>query len=80
MSQNLHLSRFVNFAVRFIQIIIVFPMAVLFSFYIPPYNSMDYELHFLLCLMLSAVISIVATKLSRKLVVLMFLAIIGTFI
>ena len=48
-------------------------MAVLFSFYIPPYNSMDYELHFLLCLMFAAAISVVVTKISRKLLVLMFI-------
>ncbi|WP_299821230.1 transglutaminase [uncultured Pontibacter sp.] len=66
-----------NFAIRFIQIIIVFPMAVLFSFYIPPYNSMDYELHFLLCLMFAAVVSVIVTKFSQKLIVVMFIGILG---
>ena len=66
-----------NFVIRFIQIIIVFPMAVLFSFYIPPYNSMDYELHFLLCLMFAAIISVIVTKISRKLIVLMFIGILS---
>ncbi len=80
MSKTLPSSHLMNFAVRFIQIIIVFPMAVLLSFYIPPYNSMDYELHFLLCLMLSAAFSVIVTKYSRKLTVLMFVSILGTFL
>ncbi|MDX5438415.1 MAG: transglutaminase [Pontibacter sp.] len=78
MTQNLH-YKLLNFAVRFIQIIIVFPMAVLLSFYIQPYGSINYELHFLLCLMLAAAVSVVVTKYSRKLIVLMFMVILGMF-
>jgi len=69
----------VNFAVRFIQIIIVFPMAVLLSFYIEPFGSMNYELHFMLCLMVAAAVSVLVTKYSRKLTVLMFVGILGMF-
>ncbi|MDX5421812.1 MAG: transglutaminase [Hymenobacteraceae bacterium] len=79
MTQLLRPSTYLNFAVRFIQIIIVFPMAVLFSFYIPPYGSMNYELHFLLCLILATSLSVIITKVSRKLIVLMFFAILGMF-
>jgi hypothetical protein len=68
-----------SFVVRFIQIIIVFPMAVLLSFYVPPYNSMNYELHFLLCLLFSAFVSVIVTKYSRKLILLMFITILGMF-
>ncbi|WP_299759543.1 transglutaminase [uncultured Pontibacter sp.] len=68
-----------NFIVRFIQIIIVFPMAVLLSFYIEPLGSMNYELHFLLCLMAAAATSVIVTKYSRKLIVLMFIGILGMF-
>lgn len=77
MTQFFRPKEFLNFAIRFIQIIIVFPMAVLFSFYIPPYNSMDYELHFLLCLMFAAAISVIVSMISRKLIVLMFIGILG---
>ena len=70
-------TELLNFAIRFIQIIIVFPMAGLLSFYIPPYNSMDYELHFLLCLMFAAAVSVIVTKISRKLIVLMFIGMLG---
>jgi hypothetical protein len=66
-----------KFAVRFIQIIIVFPMAVLLSFYVPPIASMDYELHFLLSLIVATTISVIVTRYSRKLIVLMFVAILG---
>ncbi|MCX2739071.1 transglutaminase [Pontibacter anaerobius] len=78
MTHYLH-HNLLNFAVRFIQIIIVFPMAVLLSFYIEPYGSMDYELHFLLCLMAAAATSVIVTKYSRKLIVLMFIGILGMF-
>ena len=78
MLQFLQSLQIQHFIVRFIQIIIVFPMAVLLSFYIPPYNSMDYELHFLLCLMFSAVISVIVTRYSRKLTLLMFVSILYT--
>ncbi|GAB3204041.1 hypothetical protein ABID22_003261 [Pontibacter aydingkolensis] len=77
MTQFFRPAELLNFAIRFIQIIIVFPMAVLFSFYIPPYSSMDYELHFLLCLMFAAAISVIVTKISRKLIVLMFIGILS---
>ncbi|ARS37779.1 hypothetical protein [Pontibacter actiniarum] len=76
MTQLIH-HNILNFAVRFIQIIIVFPMAVLLSFYLPPYNSMNYEWHFLLCLLLAAAVSVLVTKYSRKLIVLMFIGILG---
>ncbi|RAU83052.1 transglutaminase [Pontibacter arcticus] len=78
MTPSLQFSPFVNFAVRFIQIIIVLPMAVLLSFYLPPYNSMEYEMHFLLCLLLATTISVLVTKYSRKLIVFMFFGILGT--
>lgn len=77
MTQYLRLSLLLNFVVRFIQIIIVFPMAVLLSFYIPPITSLDYELHFLVCLMIAAAVSVVVTKISKKLIVLMFIGILG---
>jgi len=77
MAQVLQLSKFLTFAVRFIQIIIAFPMAVMLSFYIPPYGEMDYELHFLICLIISAIISVIITKYSRKLIVLMFFSLFG---
>ncbi|PTX19938.1 hypothetical protein C8N40_1039 [Pontibacter mucosus] len=78
MTHYLH-RNLVNFAVRFIQIIIVFPMAVLLSFYIEPFGSMNYELHFMLCLMVAAAVSVLVTKYSRKLTVLMFAGILGMF-
>ena len=78
MTHYLH-RNLVNFAVRFIQIIIVFPMAVLLSFYIEPFGSMNYELHFMLCLMGAAAVSVLVTKYSRKLTVLMFAGILGMF-
>ncbi|WP_276496198.1 transglutaminase [Pontibacter litorisediminis] len=78
MTHYLH-KNLVNFAVRFIQIIIVFPMAVLLSFYIEPFGSMNYELHFMLCLMVAAAASVLVTKYSRKLIVLMFIAILAMF-
>ena len=78
MTHYLH-RNLVNFAVRFIQIIIVFPMAVLLSFYIEPFGSMSYEPHFMLCLMVAAAVSVLVTKYSRKLIVLMFLVILGMF-
>ncbi|MBC5774924.1 transglutaminase [Pontibacter sp. KCTC 32443] len=79
MAQFLQASSALKFAVRFIQIIIVFPMAVLLSFYVPPYKSMDYELHFLLWLMVSAAISVVVTRFSPKLIVFTFFIIMGVF-
>ncbi|WP_347156909.1 transglutaminase [Pontibacter chitinilyticus] len=72
MPQFLRSLQLAKFALRFIQIMIVFPMAVLLSFYIPPYGSMEYELHFLLCLMLAATVSVVVTRYSPRLIVLMF--------
>jgi len=80
MTQFLRPSTYLNLAVRFIQIIIVFPMAVLFSFYIPPYGSMNYELHFMLCLVLATSTSLLITRISRRLIVLMFFSIVGMFI
>ncbi|WP_439883273.1 transglutaminase [Pontibacter sp. MBLB2868] len=77
MTQYLRLSLLLNFVVRFIQIIIVFPMAVLLSFYIPPFGSLDYELHFMVCLMLAATVSVIITKISKKLIVLMFIGMLG---
>lgn len=77
MAQLLHLSHFFKFAVRFIQIIIAFPMAVLISFYLPPFRDMGYELHFLICLVISAIVSVIVTRYSRKLIVLMFFSLIG---
>lgn len=79
MLQFLHSLRLTNLVVRFIQIIIVFPMAVLLSFYTPPYNSMDYELHFLLCLLFSAFVSVLVTRYSPKLTLLLFVSILGLF-
>lgn len=79
MAQFLQPSSVMKFAVRFIQIIIVFPMAVLLSFYVPPYKSMDYELHFMLWLMVSAAVSVIVTRISPKLIVLTFFSIMGVF-
>ncbi|MFD2515388.1 transglutaminase [Pontibacter locisalis] len=79
MTQYLRISQLLNFLVRFIQIIIVFPMAVLLSFYIEPFASLDYELHFLVCLMFAAAVSVIVTKISRKLIVVMFIGILGVF-
>lgn len=79
MLEFLHSLHLTNLAVRFIQIIIVFPMAVLLSFYVPPYKSMDYELHFLLCLFFSAFVSVVVTRFSSKLTLLLFVSILGLF-
>ncbi|OKL40509.1 transglutaminase domain-containing protein [Pontibacter flavimaris] len=78
MTHFLH-HNLLNFAVRFIQIIIVFPMAVLLSFYVEPFGNMNYELHFMLCLMVAAAVSVLVTKYSRKLIVLMFIGILGMF-
>jgi hypothetical protein len=78
MTHFLH-HNLLNFIVRFIQIIIVFPMAVLLSFYIEPFGNMNYELHFMLCLMVAAAVSVLVTKYSRKLIVLMFIGILGMF-
>ncbi|WP_266205857.1 transglutaminase domain-containing protein [Pontibacter kalidii] len=78
MTHFLH-RNLLNFVVRFIQIIIVFPMAVLLSFYIEPFGTMNYELHFMLCLMVAAAVSVLVTKYSRKLIVLMFIGILGMF-
>lgn len=77
MAQVLHLSKILSFAVRFIQIIIAFPMAVLISFYLPPFRDMGYEMHFMICLALSAFASVVITKYSRKLIVFMFFSLVG---
>ncbi|MFD2245217.1 transglutaminase [Pontibacter ruber] len=77
MTRMLQSSHIVNFVVRFIQIIIVFPLAVLISFYTQRISFIDYELNFLLCVMLAATISVIVTKISRKLIVAMFVAILG---
>ena len=74
MLQSSHIASFV---VRFIQIIIVFPLAVLLSFYTPRIGFIDYELNFLLCVMGATTISVIVTKISRKLIVAMFVAILG---
>ncbi len=79
MAQLLLPKSALKFALRFIQIIIVFPMAVLLSFYVPPYKSMDYELHFLLWLMISAALSVIVTRISPKLTVFSFFTIMGVF-
>lgn len=69
-----------KFVIRFIQIIIVFPMAVLLSFYVPPYGSLDYELHFLLCLVAATIVSLIVTKVSPKLTILLFVSILGSLV
>ncbi|MCC9167950.1 transglutaminase [Pontibacter harenae] len=78
MTRILHLTLIANFAIRFIQILVVFPMAVLISFYLPRISFVDQELNFLICMMLAAAISVIVTKISRKLIVLMFVGILGT--
>jgi transglutaminase-like putative cysteine protease len=80
MAQFLQPKMAKGFALRFIQIIIVFPMAVLLSFYIPPYKSMEYELHFLLWLMVSAAASVIVTRISPRLTVFSFFTIMGVFL
>jgi transglutaminase-like putative cysteine protease len=79
MTQYFSLPIILNFLVKFIQIIIVFPMTVLLSFYLPPIASLDYELHFLFCLMIAAAFSVIITKISRKLIVFMFFGVLATF-
>ena len=71
------LQKTLKFAVRFIQIIIAFPMAVLISFYLPPFREMDYELHFLICLVISAIGSVLITRYSSMLIVCMFFGLLG---
>ncbi|MEJ8755724.1 transglutaminase domain-containing protein [Pontibacter sp. H259] len=80
MTQFLQLKWAKGFALRFIQIIIVFPMAVLLSFYVPPYKTMDYELHFLLWLLVSTALSVIVTRISPKLTVFAFFTIMGVFL
>ncbi|MDX5417886.1 MAG: transglutaminase-like domain-containing protein [Hymenobacteraceae bacterium] len=77
MTQIFKLSNLTTFIVRFIQIIIVFPMAVLISFYLPPISFIDYELNFLLCVILAAIVSVVVTTISKKLILLLFVGIMG---
>ncbi len=77
MTQFLQTSHLKNFAVRFIQIIIVFPMAVLINFYMPAVSFIKYEMTYLLCVMIAATISIIVTKYSRRLIVLMFFTLLG---
>src|SRR5690606_32652208 len=77
MTQIFKLSTLTTFLVRFIQIIIVFPMAVLISFYLPPISFIDYELNFLLCVVLAAIVSVVVTLISQKLILLLFVGIMG---
>ncbi len=77
MTRLFQLSTLARFAVRFIQILIVFPLAVLISFFLPPISFIDYELNFLLCIMLAATASIVITKISPKLIVLLFFVMLG---
>ncbi|MBF8965153.1 transglutaminase [Pontibacter sp. FD36] len=77
MTQLFKLSNLTTFLVRFIQIIIVFPMAVLISFYLPPISFIDYELNFLLCVILAAIVSVIVTTISKKLILLLFVGIMG---
>ncbi|WP_242918372.1 transglutaminase [Pontibacter liquoris] len=77
MTRHFRSSSITKFALRFIQIMIVFPMAVLLSFYIKPYGSMEYELHFMICLIFSACASVLITRYSPRLIVFMFFGLLG---
>ncbi|TXK45291.1 transglutaminase domain-containing protein [Pontibacter qinzhouensis] len=77
MMSKLKPQNLARFLVRFIQIIVVFPMAVLISFYIPPVSFIDYEMNFLLCVVIAAILSVGITALSRKLIVVMFFGMVG---
>ncbi|WP_114784566.1 transglutaminase domain-containing protein [Botryobacter ruber] len=77
MTPFFRLSNLTKFFVRFIQIIVVFPMAVLISFYMPRVSFIDYEMNFLLCVVIAAAVSVLVSFFSRKLIVVMFFAILG---